>query len=238
MGRVSLLQSIRNAAMADDLATDFDAAREEAYSTPLDEIDVSVNQRFADNTFWPFFERLRREAPVHYCPESEAGAYWSVTRYHDIVEIESHHEVFSSQGSISIYEQAEDFQLPMFIAMDPPKHDAQRKVIAPIVSTDNLQTMAPLIRQRAAKILDELPIGETFDWVDRVSVELTTQMLATLFDFPFEERRKLTYWSDLATTDLDGTMTEEEARAELMGCAFYFQNLWNQRNDGPLGADL
>jgi cytochrome P450 len=224
--------------MADDLATVFDAARDEAYSTPLEDIDVSVNQRFADNTFWPFFERLRAEAPVHYCKESEAGAYWSVTRYHDIVEVESHHEVFSSQGSISIYEQAEDFQLPMFIAMDPPKHDAQRKVIAPIVSTENLQTMAPLIRQRAAKILDELPIGETFDWVDRVSVELTTQMLATLFDFPFEERRKLTYWSDLTTADHSETMTEDEVRGELMGCAMYFQNLWNERKEAPPANDL
>ena len=224
--------------MADDLATAFDAARAEAYSTPLDEIDVSVNQRFADNTFWPFFERLRHEAPVHYCPESEAGAYWSVTRFNDIVEVESHHEVFSSQGSISIYEQAEDFQLPMFIAMDPPKHDAQRKVIAPIVSTDSLQTMAPLIRQRAAKILDELPIGETFDWVDRVSVELTTQMLATLFDLPFEERRKLTYWSDLTTSDQSETMTDEQVRGELMGCAMYFQNLWNERKQAPPANDL
>ncbi|HEY1446957.1 MAG TPA: cytochrome P450 [Caulobacteraceae bacterium] len=224
--------------MADDLANVFDAAREEAYSTPLDDIDVSVNARFGDNTFWPFFERLRREAPVHYCRESEAGAYWSVTRYHDIVEIESHHEVFSSQGSISIYEQAEDFQLPMFIAMDPPKHDAQRKVIAPIVSTDNLQTMAPLIRQRAGKILDELPIGETFDWVDRVSVELTTQMLATLFDFPFEERRKLTYWSDLTTSDQSETMTDEQVRDELMGCAMYFQNMWNERKAAPPANDL
>jgi cytochrome P450 len=224
--------------MADDLATAFDAARAEAYSTPLDKIDVSVNERFGDNTFWPFFERLRREDPVHYCPESEAGAYWSVTRYNDIVEVESHHEVFSSQGSISIYEPAEDFQLPMFIAMDPPTHDAQRKVVAPIVSTDNLKTMAPLIRARAGKILDELPIGETFDWVDRVSVELTTQMLATLFDFPFEERRKLTYWSDLTTSDQSETMTEDQVRGELMGCAMYFQNLWNERKAAPPANDL
>ena len=87
----------------------------------------------------------------------------------------------------------------MFISMDPPKHDAQRKTIAPIVSSENLRNMAPLIRERAGKILDELPVGEPFDWVQRVSVELTTQMLATLFDFPFEERSKLTYWSDMIT---------------------------------------
>jgi cytochrome P450 len=223
--------------MADGNLTALQAARNEAYSTPLDQIDVSRGERFQTNTMWPFFERLRQEDPVHYCAESEFGPYWSITRYHDIVAVETNHAVFSSAKGVSIFDQAEDFTLPMFIAMDPPKHDAQRKVIAPIVMPHNLQNLEPIIRERAGKILDELPVGETFDWVDRVSIELTTQMLATLFDFPWEERRKLTYWSDLTVTDNE-TMTQEEVRAELMNCAFYFQNLWNQRKDGPLGNDL
>jgi cytochrome P450 len=126
----------------------------------------------------------------------------------------------------------------MFIAMDPPKHDAQRKVIAPIVSTENLKTMEGLIRERAGKILDELPMGESFDWVDKVSIELTTQMLATLFGFPFEERRKLTYWSDIVTTDMSDVMTIDEAKAELMGCAAYFKNLWDERIKEPPTNDL
>jgi cytochrome P450 len=224
--------------MADDAI--FDAARAEAYSTPLDKIDVSVTSRFEDNTFWPFFERLRREDPVHYTAESEYGPYWSATTFNDIMTVETNHQVFSSEGSISIFDQNpdNDFVTPMFIAMDPPKHDAQRKVIAPIVSSDSLAGMAPLIRERAGKILDELPIGEPFDWVDRVSVELTTQMLATLFDFPFEERRKLTYWSDLATTDTSETMTDDEVKAEMMACAFYFKNLWDQRAVLPPANDL
>jgi cytochrome P450 len=224
--------------MADDAAARFRSAREEAYATPLEAIDVSLRDRFADNTMWPFFERLRHEDPVHYTAQSEFGPYWSVTRYQDIMAVETNHAVFSSEGSISIFDSDEDFKLPMFIAMDPPKHDAQRKVISPIVSPHSLAAMEPIIRERAGKILDELPIGETFDWVDRVSVELTTQMLATLFDFPFEERRKLTYWSDLTTTDTSATMTQEEVRAELMGCAAYFQNLWRQRKDAPPANDL
>jgi cytochrome P450 len=223
--------------MADDAI--FDAARAEAYSTPLDKIDVSVNERFENNTFWPFFERLRREDPVHYTAESEYGPYWSATTFNDIMTVETNHGVFSSEGSISIFDRTDDdFVTPMFIAMDPPKHDAQRKTIAPIVSSDSLTNMAPLIRERAGKILDELPIGEPFDWVDRVSVELTTQMLATLFDFPFEERRKLTYWSDLATTDTSDTMTNDEVKAEMMACAFYFKNLWDQRATLPPANDL
>jgi len=223
--------------MADGNISALQVARDEAYSTPLDEIDVSLGERFQSNTMWPFFERLRHEDPVHYTAASEFGPYWSITRYHDIVAIETNHAVFSSEKGISIDEQPDDFTLPMFIAMDPPKHDAQRKVVSPIVSPANLQNLAPIIRERAGKILDELPIGETFDWVDRVSIELTTQMLATLFDFPWEERRKLTYWSDLTTIESD-TLTLEEVRAELMQCAFYFQNLWNQRKDGPPGDDL
>jgi cytochrome P450 len=224
--------------MADGSISALQAAHDEAWATPLAEIDVSVGSRFESDTMWPFFERLRAEDPVHFCPQSENGPYWSVTRYNDIVDVEANHEVFSSEGSISIFDQADDFHMPMFIAMDPPRHDAQRKTIAPIVSTANLQLLEPVIRERAAKILDELPIGEPFDWVDRVSIELTSQMLATLFGFPFEERRKLVYWSDLTTTDMSATMTIEEARAELIGCAVYFQQLWDKAKDAPPTNDL
>jgi cytochrome P450 len=226
--------------MADDASSLLDAARLEAYSTPLDKIDVAVEDRFAANTMWPFFERLRREDPVHYCAESPFGAYWSVTKFDDIVTVETNHQVFSSEKRIGIYdnEESEDFEMPMFIAMDPPKHDLQRKTISPIVAHESLVGFAPLIRERAATILDELPLNEPFDWVDRVSVELTLQMLATLFGFPFEERRKLKYWSDLATTDLSADMTQEQFRGEMMTCAFYFKNLWDQRVNEPPANDL
>ncbi|MDR3508863.1 MAG: cytochrome P450, partial [Caulobacteraceae bacterium] len=85
-----------------------------------------------------------------------------------------------------------------------------------------------------------LPIGETFDWVDKVSIELTTMTLATLFDFPFEERRKLTRWSDVITAPegAPGFGTEDERRAELFECVGYFMNLWNERVNSEPGGDL
>ncbi|HEY3799837.1 MAG TPA: cytochrome P450 [Caulobacteraceae bacterium] len=225
--------------MADDAASLFDAARAEAFSMPIDKIDVSFQDRWVTGTQLPFFERLRRDDPVHYCAESEFGPYWSVTKFDDIITVETNHQVFSSAGEITIFDQPDsDFEMPMFIAMDPPKHDVQRKTIAPIVSTENLAEFAPLIRERAARILDELPRGEPFDWVDRVSVELTLQMLATLFGFPFEERRKLKFWSDLATTDMSDTMTQEEGRAELMNCAMTFKALWDQQALEPPANNL
>ena len=215
-----------------------------AQTIALADIDVSNVELWRTDSHWPYFERLRREDPIHYCRDSAFGPYWSITRYNDIMAVDTNHAVFSSEaalGGIAIVDQGAELRLPMFIAMDPPKHDAQRKVVSPIVSPANLANMEGLIRSRAAKILDELPIGETFDWVDRVSIELTTQMLATLFDFPFEDRRLLTYWSDIATTiPAPGMLVEtEDAKLTiLMECLGYFTRLWNERVNAPPGGDL
>jgi cytochrome P450 len=99
-----------------------------------------------------------------------------------------------------------------------------------------------VIRERVAEILDRLPIGETFDWVDRVSIELTTGMLATMFDFPWEERRKLTYWSDMATAS-DEQLAEmgklpEDRQAVLLECLEYFAKLWKERENKPQDGEL
>ncbi|HEX2590662.1 MAG TPA: hypothetical protein VHL34_04170 [Rhizomicrobium sp.] len=183
--------------------TDLSQAREHAYSIPLEQVNPAQPELFEKNTFWPYFERLRKEDPVHLAHSEIYGNYWSITKYNDIMAIDTNHQVFSSeagQGGITLIGNRGDAEpLPMFIAMDPPKHDVQRKTVNPVVSPMNLQVLGPIIRERAGKILDSLPIGEEFDWVDKVSIELTTMTLATLFDFPFEERRKLTRWSDVVT---------------------------------------
>jgi cytochrome P450 len=229
-----------------DLPEDHGAgdARARAYAMPLDQIDVADPALFQADAHWPYFERLRAEDPVHYCAKSEYGPYWSITRYNDIMTVDTTHQAFSSDssfGGITIRNFDEDFVLPMFIAMDPPKHDIQRKTVSPIVSPANLAMLEGTIRERVGGILDGLPIGETFDWVDKVSIELTTQMLATLFDFPWEERRKLTRWSDV-TTAVPGAGivdSEDQRRAELLECLAYFTELWNQRvNSTEPGNDL
>ncbi|HEX3810139.1 MAG TPA: cytochrome P450 [Rhizomicrobium sp.] len=212
------------------------AATEHAWSMPLEEINVASPSLFASYTIWPYFERLRKEDPVHYCAAHEFGPYWSITKYNDIMAVDTNHDAFSSEPSITIVDPQEDFRLPMFIAMDPPKHDAQRKVVSPIVAGPNLENLEPVIRERAGKILDDLPVGEEFDWVDKVSIELTTMTLATLFDFPWEDRRKLTRWSDVATANPASGIVEsqEQRRAELYECADYFMKLWNARvNEAP-----
>lgn len=201
------------------------------YAVPLEDIDVSDARLFLNDTHWGYFERLRQQAPIHYCKDSMFGPYWSVTKFNDIMEIDKNHEAFSSEGGITLADRPKDFQTVNFISLDPPRHDVQRKAVTGVVAPMNLMKLEPIIRQRAGAILDELPVGETFDWVDRVSIELTTQMLATLFDFPFEDRRKLTYWSDMATSGAlgGGPTPESERRAALMECLDVFTGLWNER---------
>ena len=236
--------------MSEAVKQDMRPGADYAYNTPLEDLDPSKALLWPNEEFWPIFERLRDEEPLHWCKEAwqsedrsndapPIGPYWSVTRYEDIMAIDTDHKRFSSEPSIVLPNQAEDFTLPMFIAMDQPKHDVQRKTVAPIVSPMSLAEMSKLIRERTQYVLDRVPIGEEFDWVDTVSIELTTMMLATLFDFPFEDRRKLTRWSDVATAGPETGIveSEEQRRAELMECVEYFMGLWQQRLGGN-GHDL
>ncbi|MCO5795226.1 MAG: cytochrome P450 [Blastomonas sp.] len=213
---------------------------------PLAEIDVARPSLFQSDKVGAFFERLRREDPVHYCAESAYGPYWSITRYNDIMAVDTNHKAFSSEarlGGIAIQDMHSDqsnLELEMFIAMDQPKHDDQRKAVTPAVAPSNLLLLEPVIRERAGAILDSLPVGEEIDWVQSVSVELTTMTLATLFDFPWDERARLTRWSDV-TTAIPGAGivgSFEQRRKELIECAMYFKGLWDQRIDQPGGNDL
>ncbi|MFN4097560.1 MAG: cytochrome P450, partial [Sphingomonas sp.] len=202
-------------------------------ASSVDPLDVTRPELYRDDVWHEPFARLRAEAPVHRCENSAFGPYWSISTYKPIVEVESLPELYSSQaGGITVADlMPEDIKMPMFIAMDRPKHTGQRRTVAPAFTPSEMVRMTGDIRQRTAEILDGLPVGETFDWVDRVSIELTTQMLALLFDFPWEERRKLTYWSDWAgDTELGAVRALDETRwGILQEMAAYFQTLWIER---------
>lgn len=216
----------------------------DAWSMPLDQIDVSDPKLYQQDIYHPYFERLRREDPVHYRKDGLYGSFWSVTKFKDIMTVETNHRVFSSRsdlGGITITEVPSKFRRPSFISSDPPRHDQQRKVVQPIVAPANLQNFSHTIRQRTARVLDKLPRNETFDWVQNVSIELTTMMLATLFDFPMEDRNKLTFWSDVATLDLNSghKIDTEDKRHEVLKEALEtFTAMFYERQKRGGGHDL
>jgi cytochrome P450 len=216
-------------------------AEAEAWSVPLETLDPS------DGTLWPrgvmhaYFKRLRQVDPVHWSPTGPSGGFWSLTKFNDIVALDSDHRRFSSDRDITVGDQPEEFAIRNFIAADPPVHDVQRKAVTPGVAPTRLSELEALIRKRTALVLDELPLGQPFNWVDKVSIELTTQFLATLFDFPWEDRRLLPYWSDMTTTTEEtgnAAVPREERNAILMDCLAYFMRLWEERRNRPPSFDF
>lgn len=226
--------------MADTLHTMDKSGVPDPYSLPLETLDVSKAEIFEANAQGNYFKRLRDEEPIHYCPDSQFGPYWSITKYQDIMAVDSNHKVFSSNRDIVIGDAPDDFTTPMFIAMDGEKHVEQRKAASPAVAPSQLADIEALIRQRVCNILDSLPVNEEIDWVEHVSKELTTQMLATLFDFPFEDRHLLPYWSDVTTTSetvgIEVDMKERER--VLHECLAYFSRLWQERAAQPPKFDF
>lgn len=216
-------------------------------SNAVDPLDVSRAELYAEHKWQEPFRRLRAEDPVHWCPASEFGPYWSVASYKAIQYVESLPDIYSSSwehGGITIADRDQfeepKIEMPMFIAMDRPKHTEQRRVVSPAFTPSEMVRMSEEIRKRTSETLDALPWDEPFDWVDRVSIELTTGMLAVLFDFPWADRRKLTEWSDWAG---DIEIVKDPARRDqrlekLYEMGAYFKKLWDDRIDKDPTPDL
>jgi len=232
----------------DDGSVDFrEVAAAEAWRVPVEALNPAQPDLFVNDAMWPVFDRLRQEAPVHWSPSNGIyPGFWSVTRYQDIMAVDTDHAAFSSADGIALQTleaKIEADKRPRgnsFIAMDPPGHDIQRKAVSPAVAPQNLQAMSPLIRREAGKILDSLPIGEEFDWVELVSKELTAMTLATLFDYPQPKRRELTFWSDMFTNapGHGPAKSWQHKRDEADACFAAFDQLWADRVNAEPKFDL
>jgi cytochrome P450 len=214
-------------------------------SATVDPFDVSRAELYAEHRWQEPFRRLRAEAPVYYCANSEFGPYWSVSTYKPIVHIEALPDIYSSSwtngGGVSIADRNPgDKPMPSFISMDRPKHTDERRSVSPAFTPSEMVRLSSNIRLRTAEILDTLPYGKRFDWVDQVAIELTTQMLAILFDFPWDDRRLLTFWSDWAgDVEIIKDPTKNAERiGHLHDMGAYFKKLWDARSANPEGTDL
>ncbi|WP_136637254.1 cytochrome P450 [Pseudooceanicola onchidii] len=218
-----------------------------ALAEPMTQFTAARASLFATGAELPFFERLRNEDPVHWCDTGNYEPHWSITRYADIAAVDLDHKRFSSAEAITLrtpeaieFNRYQSNDGAGFITMDQPDHGPQRKAVGPVVQPPNLAKLSVLLRERAGKLLDSLPVGEAFDWVDLVSKEFTAMTLATLFNYPFEERRQLTHWSDMITgSPGNGPVKSwEHKKEEMDNCFAAFDQLWRERESRSDGFDL
>ena len=242
-------------------------ARARIYAMPLEKIDPAAIESFPNEEMFWKFERLRAEDPVHFTSgeDSAYGDYWSVTKWDDIIKIDTDSVTYSNEAGITIGANRPDRQpsqyspqgedtrtdeqkaadkergIQSLLSMDPPQHGLHRGAVSESVSPANLNDLEPLIRERIAGILDGLPIGEEFDWVDKVSMELTAMTLATLFNYPQERRRELTFWSDVMTaTPGPGEVVETAEEANQARQNFYatIAKMYQERGAAEPGQDF
>jgi cytochrome P450 len=220
------------------------AAPINAPARAINPIDVSDAALYTEDTWRAPFAKLRADMPISWCPESPYGGYWSVASYDLIQKVELDPTTFSSSwenGNIVIADPPPQSNLQNFIALDPPLHTEQRKVIAPAFSPSQMAEREKQVRVRTRELFDSLPVGETFDWVEQVSIPLTMGMLCILFDFPWEERHDLKRWSDYASNVSPETATEEYRAVwmqEMMGMLARFTTVLEERKAMPPTDDL
>lgn len=229
---MQVIQKARSVVLRDKQPVFVEKPIPDVSSVALTDIDMSNPFMWRQGQWLPYFKRLRDESPVHFRANSPFGPYWSVTRYDDIIAVDKDFETYSAEPQIVIGAPPKGLDVEMFIAMDPPRHDAQRNAVQGVVAPQNLDEMEGLIRARVQEVLDSLPLNEPFDWVDKVSIELTARMLATLLDFPYDERRKLVYWTEM--TAASATATGGESQVDEMwraaaDMAKSFSTLWHDK---------
>lgn len=210
-----------------------------------DPYDMSPAAIYSEDRWQQPFAELRAMGGIYRVEDSVHGPHWNISSHQAIQHVEALPDIYSSSweyGGITILDrdEAEEFRLPMFIAMDRPQHTDQRRTVAPAFTPTEMTRLADDLRRRTAEVLDSLPWNAEFDWVDRVSMELTTQMLAILFDFPWEDRRKLSEWSDwMGDVELaQKPELREQRRAVLEEAFVYFQKIWMEKLDQPPTPDL
>lgn len=219
--RVShLLHKAIDKVVKDDVPDFVEECIPDVETLAIEDIDLSNPFLFRQNKWQHYFKRLRDECPVHYQKQSPFGPFWSITRYEDIVFVDSRHDLFSANPQIILGRSPKGLEIETFIAMEPPKHYEQRMAVQGVVSPGNLKEMEALIRLRTQDVLDGLPRDKPFDWVELVSKELTSRMLATLLDFPYEHRGRLVQWSDIAM-----------AAPEIAGGNANKEDFWNAAKD-------
>jgi cytochrome P450 len=206
----------------------------------LSRIDLADPTLYAHDRHVALFKRLRKQAPVHLQRDHPViGNFWNLTRHEDIAQVDADHRRFPCRNSFLMQDFDSAFPLTSFLASEPPAHTHYREALRPLFSREGLMALQPLIRQRAVEILEGLPVGQEFDWVEHVAIELTSHVLALLFDFPLEQRMKLIEWSELATHATDANASREEVRQRqlaLMDCLSTMQALERERAGRPRRA--
>ncbi len=141
---------------------------------------------------YPYWERLRNEAPVYWC---EANKFWAITRYDDVLDVLHDPARFSSGGGPA--GSADMPRMPL-IQDDPPHHDRLRRILSKAFTPRTTAEREERVREIAQGLVDELRVGaaagEPIDLVRAFSGPFPVSVIAEILGIPKELRDRLRLW--------------------------------------------
>jgi cytochrome P450 len=151
---------------------------------------------FVDGPPHELFTRLRREQPVVFQEMDDQPGYWAVLRHADVVHVAKHPETFSASEGGVVVEDLEPANLEqmrdMLLAMDPPRHTAYRRPLAPRFKARVIAGMEDRIRTITREILDRAEAqGPDVEFVHDVCAHLPSQVIGELMGLPRDD------WADI-----------------------------------------
>lgn len=173
---------------------------------PLNGINLKDIELFLPGFPHEIFSKLRRDAPVYWNeePEPEEPGFWSLTRYEDVLAVSKNPELFSSAvGGHQIsyppgveFSQATRAIVANMIGLDPPEHNAYRKLVSPGFRPKAVDGLEERIRAIVTRAIDAVAARGRCELVSEVAAELPVAVLADLLGIPDQDRRKLFEWSN------------------------------------------
>jgi cholest-4-en-3-one 26-monooxygenase len=212
-------------------------------ATRVSGADLFDLDHFADGPPHDLFRRLRAEAPVCFLPEPDGPGYWGVFGYEDLFEVSRRPQTFGSHPNTMIVDPGGSDEATvageLMLNQDPPRHTKLRKLVNRGFTPRQISALEPRIRARVRAVLDAATVGQTFDLVRDVAIEVPLQVIAELVGVPEDERHQVFAWTErmmsLDDPELGGSI--DDAHAAIREMFEYADRLAAERT-GRDGSDL
>ncbi|KAA0109269.1 cytochrome P450 [Mycolicibacterium sp. P1-5] len=183
---------------------------------------------------YPYYKRLRDEAPLYY---NEELKFWALSRHQDVLAGFRNSTTLSNKYGVSLDPASRGphaSKTMSFLAMDDPAHLRLRTLVSKGFTPRRIRELEPRVTEIATKHLDAMmekaASGETVDYVDEFAGKLPMDVISELMGVPEADRVQVRAWADGVMHREEGmTDVPPEAVEASLNLIVYYQAMVEQR---------
>lgn len=162
---------------------------------------------------YPFYDRLRSEAPAYPTPLGTIV----VSRYDDVASTLRSND-FSRDVQANANQpvnpnrrrpQRED-GAKSILNLDPPDHTRLRRLVSLAFTPSAIERLRPRVQQLVDDVLDVAHERGSMELVDELAFPVPFQVISDLLDMPTERADEMREWSQIITQSLEPTATDDD----------------------------